>query len=582
MKTTQEHIEEVVQVESIQDNAIDLPFLPPEIITYILTFLPVIDLKNTKSVCKNWNLVASELLQKKGLSQFGISQQTINSLKSKDVVCKRLSHLLLNQGYSNFFYKFYCNSGNVDENLIYLLDDNQQWFDTFFSKQDKFFLEYHFAVACRNGNLSLVQYLINQHKIEPFYRHVRYAAYSGDLNLVKYLLEEKKCDFSEDDDTHGIFTPAIVSRNLALVKYLIEKFEMKPNGIHFKIAIAGGSVELVSYLYENYKLTSNIISPDIVTSSKSLKFLKYMLDNLKWVPIDDECQDPTLKMQNGIKKLMKAAYATGKLEIVKYVESRFACPTHLDMLIDAVTSCNLETFIYCIEKLKINPSNLKNYIDRLERPSKSSRAQPPIESDQMFLNKIILSGSFDTFKFLIEHSDLKPTLNHLLNSAAKNGNPSMVNYLIEKYQFEVTEETFWNAIASRNLKLIVSLFKEFPKISQKELNDLDNYCRDSGNLIVLYHLVTNNFFQPNVEFLRNLAFQYGVNRRILQDDPLRDVLLKHFIDLLIDTWKIEPDNKILDNIKKGDQHKSSIIQLSKKELETSENLNENEPRCSIM
>ena len=85
-----------------------------------------------------------------------------------------------------------------------------------------------FYEACKNGNLTTVQYLLNNYNIDVRAKNeegFRWACQNGYLNVVQYLLENNFNIDAHADNEYG-FRLACQRGHLNVVKYLLTKMEL--------------------------------------------------------------------------------------------------------------------------------------------------------------------------------------------------------------------------------------------------------------------------------------------------------------------------------------------------------------------
>jgi len=495
---------------------------------------------HAKPVRKKWEQEANILITKQALfAEFHVDEEVIASLKSPDLVYSRLCRIF-KRGKVKFFkeyqlYQLYCAGCSINLDFIHLLDNDEKWFDDYFSCRHPFLLESSLLYANIIGNLDLVKYLVEKMDCKPKAIHVNAAAASGELALVKYLIEDKECDVSRKDFYEDIFYNAIHSGKVEVLKYVAEKYNWQPPRGAIKTAVSSGRVEMVKYLHETYRLEVKKISFFDIQYSRNLLVIKYLLETAGWKPKSFRFGSCTPE------EITATAYSMGMIEVVKYIEEKFPFPRAAmcePILRSAIRSGDMDTINHLLSNENITPQKFKELIGA---------------EDQLFLELAFKSGNLDVAKFLLEECCLIPTKYELFGCAARSGSIELVCYLIEKYNYEITDYIFQNACLAINLELVSFLFHKIHNIDSSLLSHLFTF---ENRFMVAYHLMIKENHQPDEDML-NAAFIYYCTFKSSE-------LMASFIQELISVYHLKPTEKMIETtIQRDDQKMLAILQNEK-------------------
>eukprot|EP00731_Ephydatia_muelleri_P015447 Em0008g1167a len=294
--------------------------------------------------------------------------------------------------------------------------------------------------ACRkNGNLAIVKYLVEKHGCDPSGKDdegdtpLHMAAYTGSLDILMHLIEERKCSPGCPGQwgTSPLHHACQENGNLAMVKYLVEKYGCDPLGKDDKgntplnVAALSGSLVILMYLIEERKCSPECRgqwgrSPlhNACGKNGNLAIVKYLVEK-------HGC-DPSGMDDNGDTPLHVAAYS-GSLDILMYlIEERKCspgCPARWGRS-PLHHACgkngNLAVVKYLVEKHGCDPSG------------KDDDGDTP-------LHLVAYFGSLDILMYLIEERKCSPGCpgrwgrSPLHHACGKNGNLAIVKYLVEKH-----------------------------------------------------------------------------------------------------------------------------------------------------
>jgi ankyrin repeat protein len=114
--------------------------------------------------------------------------------------------------------------------------------------------EFPLGIACKNGHLELVKYLIEGANANIHLKNdmaLELACEYGHLNIIKYLIQNQNSN--DYQNHHHMLVIACQYGHLQVVKYLIEEVGLDPhtgNEITLLIAVRRGYLEIVKYLIE--------------------------------------------------------------------------------------------------------------------------------------------------------------------------------------------------------------------------------------------------------------------------------------------------------------------------------------------
>ena len=205
-------------------------------------------------------------------------------------------------------------------------------------------------VACENGRLDIVRYLVNDQKVDPGYTSgdntpLHGACGGGNLELVKFLVEEKKCDPTQIVLTEKVYAvsplhSACKNGHLDIVRYLVEEQRVNPadttNYQHevvfppLHVACSMGHLEVMKYLIgKGCSLTQMFKHHNGVCASAfqfacitgQVNVVRYFIDELK-------C-DPMSKTESNLEETYVSAFhiacMAGQVNIVRYFIDELKC-----------------------------------------------------------------------------------------------------------------------------------------------------------------------------------------------------------------------------------------------------------------
>ena len=182
----------------------------------------------------------------------------------------------------------------------FLFDMNNKFFDeqTFDeNKNHSSSVNTELHIACRDGMLSIVRYLIEKEHYDPNIKGFQgnsplyYACTRGHLDIVKYLIETANADKEQLDD--GGNTPlleSVIAGQLEVTKYLIEQANVNKDAVGFcqrtalHYACAGGHLNIVKYLVEEAGLEKEpkdaygLLPINFAILNSFLPVIKYLIE----------------------------------------------------------------------------------------------------------------------------------------------------------------------------------------------------------------------------------------------------------------------------------------------------------------
>ena len=221
-------------------------------------------------------------------------------------------------------------------------------------------------VACREGQMHIVRYLIENEHFDPNLKGydgnspLYYACTRGHLNIVKYLIEKANVNKDQVDNVGNTpFLEAVISGQLDIVKYLVEEAHVDKNATGFcartalHYACTGTNLSLVKYLIEEAQLDKN--SKDLYGFMPIYFAIKNGILPIVQYLIEEAGVDKNSKNEEG-DTLLHYSCQFEFLPIVKYLvdknnvdvntKNEFGCtPLHF-----AASSLNYEIIRFLISK----------------------------------------------------------------------------------------------------------------------------------------------------------------------------------------------------------------------------------------
>ncbi|KAL5491465.1 hypothetical protein EMCRGX_G016755 [Ephydatia muelleri] len=294
---------------------------------------------------------------------------------------------------------------------------------------------------------------------------------------------------------------ACVEKNLATVKYLVEKHECNPsekneNGdTSLNIAAFSGSLDILMYLIEERKCSPGCPgrwgrSPlhNACGRNGNIAMVKYLVEK-------HGC-DPSGKDEQGNTPLNIAAFS-GSLDILMYLIEERKCspgcpgqwgrsPLH--------NACGLAMVKYLVEMHGCDPSG------------KDEQGNTP-------LNIAAFSGSLDILMYLIEEQKCSPGCpgqwgrSPLHNACGRNGNLAMVKYLVEKHGCDPSGKDEQGNTPLNLAAVLGSLDTLIYLIEEQKCSPgcpgrwgrspLHNACGRNGNVAMVKYLVEKHGCDPS-------------------------------------------------------------------------------------
>ena len=225
-------------------------------------------------------------------------------------------------------------------------------------------------LACYNGHLNVVEYLITQHKCDTVCKDndgstpLHDAAYNGHLDVVEYLITHHKCDtMCKRTDGSTPLHNAAYNGHLDVVEYLITHHKCDTmckrtdGSTPLHNAACNGHLNVVEYLITQHKCDTvckdnNGATPlHVAACNGHLNVVEYLITQHK---CDTVCKD-----NNGAIPLHNAA-CNGHLNVVRYLINECKCDpmckvhgyTPLDLAVDNSQHPVIE---YLISTGRVNP-----------------------------------------------------------------------------------------------------------------------------------------------------------------------------------------------------------------------------------
>ena len=287
-------------------------------------------------------------------------------------------------------------------------------------------------VAARNGHWSIVQFLMEDLKIEPNIRgqHNRtplhYASIEGHIAVIKFLIDNPLTDpMARDEDNHTPLHSAALYGQLSVVKYFISDLLLNPNvkgncdctPLHH--ASAKGHIDVIKFLIDNPLTDPMAIYIDNNTPLHcaalygQLSVVKYFISDLDLNPnVKGNCDCTPLHY----------ASRKGHIDVVKFLidnpltdtmarDQDNNTPLHL-------SACNkqIDVFKFFIEQLGFDPN------------MKGMQGWRP-------LHMASASGDLELVRYLVEDLNCSPSIDDEspLVIAERNGNDDVITYFIKNF-----------------------------------------------------------------------------------------------------------------------------------------------------
>ena len=144
----------------------------------------------------------------------------------------------------------------VNEKLIDPVDANKEG-------------ETPFHVACETGRLEIVKFLVEKQDCDPMQlQGNRYttpyasACATGQLDVIRYLTEKRQCDPERKDDRDFCAIDlAILAGKVDILKYFVEKRRCDlRSDTNFLYAVQSGNLETISYIFSIVSSSSHALT----------------------------------------------------------------------------------------------------------------------------------------------------------------------------------------------------------------------------------------------------------------------------------------------------------------------------------
>ena len=360
-------------------------------------------------------------------------------------------------------------------------------------------------VACLNGKLAVVEYLIGQGENPSSansdgHTPLHLAALKGHMNVIKFLVEVKQCDIQSKDKFSCTPLDLAVSENrIDAVKYFIEERQCNPMQRSFNdrtlihLASLKGCLEIVKYL-----ILQHAVDPDCKDAEGSTSLhvaARFGHVNVCKYLIEIHNCDPH-HQNNKLSALHYAALGNSE-QTIKY----FVVDLGLDKTKQDRNGCTPLHFAAIGGKLEVMKYLIGNPSDVLQ-PDKFGRLPLHLASQ---------SGHLEVVKYLIGTMGCDPSCKNEHNRtpihfACLNGHAAIVQYLVAECSPKVQPDCeddqrqtpLQLAAISGNLQILEYLVasKCNPASEDSNSNTALHFAAICGHLSIVSYLITREFCSP--------------------------------------------------------------------------------------
>ena len=376
-------------------------------------------------------------------------------------------------------------------------------------------------IACLEGHLNVVKYLITQQRCDPNVKGANgrtlfhNACVEGHMDIIRYLITEQGCDpvIKDNNGDMPIHIASLGAGHLNVVKYLITEQQCDPN-VKGKFgrttlhnACDKGHMDIIRYL-----ITEQGCDPAVEDNNGNMPIHIACrgghLNVVEHLITEQRC-DPNVKGNFGQTTLHKAC-DKGHMDIIRYLITEQGCdpavednngnmPIHI-----ACLSGHLNVVKYLITEQRCDP-NVKGAFGRTT------------------LYKACDKGHIDIIRYLFTEQDCDPAVeanngDMPIHIACLSGHLNVVKYLIAEQRCdpnvkgEIGWTTLHDACSKGHMDIIRYLITEQGCDPAVEANNGDmpiHIASFRGHLNVVKYLITEQRCDPNIKGARgNTALHY--------------------------------------------------------------------------
>ncbi len=293
------------------------------------------------------------------------------------------------------------------------------------------------------GNFKLVIYLCDEqrgkYQVQPNEETLKYAAASGNITLVNWLIDQMHIQPNQET-----LDKAALSSSFELMEWLIKRSVDKqatnkliPSMQTLDNAVLSGNYKSVAWLNNNYVRKMEGFTPgdqtvDFAAISGNQEILNYLVN----------CEDNEVSI-SPTKETLDGAAEVGNLAMVKL------------LITEAIADMQLEP-----DSMTLNAAAYSGNLELVKWLTDEEREQQCLDPDEDTFKAAALSGSLKLVKWFVQENEVDDVnvLEIMLNLAAYSGNIKLVKWLLDKewddQQIVPTLNTFYAAMLSGNIKLV--------------------------------------------------------------------------------------------------------------------------------
>ena len=370
--------------------------------------------------------------------------------------------------------------------------------------------------AVLSGDIKVVEFMI-QRGHRPTSETVNKAIDRGDLSMVKYLHETHKVPFGEFSDCS-----AVLCGKLEMIKYVIERATGLPSGELLDIAIYNGGSETIKYLIGRgaNPIDANLSS---IVHNKDLGLIKFITGigyNRDKIP-----------------EAIAEAAGDNSFDIVDYLHQLYGGPSESTAVEQAACNGHMKMVehLYSLGYRIMDIGNvasvgelgiLKFLVGKGERP------------DENTMTAAARNGHFEVVKYL--NSIGVPLNDESLSTAMIGGYLSIVAYH-DQHGIEIKPVELGRSICGGNLSILRYCSKYITKeLIAREFQLIMDYMNENGHTRELderSHLLTYDdimylISSGNVDELRNL-YVYQLTLNIIVCERYENLIMVDYLKSLL-------------------------------------------------
>ena len=323
--------------------------------------------------------------------------------------------------------------------------------------------------AVNSTKLPLIKLLINEYKLDPHVKDkedrsaVHYAADVGAIDVLEYLVNDCSCDLSESGNGNNVFHEAATAGHYPIIKYIIDKYPQ--------------CISLLHLINDN-----NVTPVHTACSSGIVQLVTFLIDEMK-------CDDSTEGI-NGLNCVMFACIS-GNLDLLKLLITQYKhnprIYSRISSLDVAVGYGHVHILEWLRQKYHINVVSYKNGV---------------LPFAAVHFNRLYCLKHLNNYSFDINATRLTDdTQSTLLHIACQEGYVAIVLYLTSLPQCDVSAKTSNGSTVlhlsckSRSLPILKHLVEEHQlDLTIKDYNGMApvHVACEEGSLSIVKYIIDHS------------------------------------------------------------------------------------------